>query len=284
MPMQPDTPARILAGEVLTSPGPRKQPRENNRHHSPELAEDSGGVLMLGGKLAWMWVADGASDMHAVSGFSSRLLAQDLGRLFTTSILENPVHQIESSARLAERLNRIVEGVAEAWNRHLDANKETAVHLARELEFLGQTPGIETGTPVFFEFASNFSTVCLDLEGRLAGASMGDSYLLCNPNGLLQFFALKKNTITLRLKMEEDAPVFTLSRPQPELFENEAVDLAALATDGCRDSFHNLHRVLPGNFQATPENLALFRRALGTEKPKTEDDKTLAWLGRIHAG
>lgn len=276
--------ASILVGEVLASPGPRKNPKEDQRHHSPELAEDSGGVLFLGGQCAWMWVADGASDMHQTCGFSSRILAQDLGRLFVASLLEHPPEKTESSEQLAARLQKSMQEVAESWNRVLLDNKETAVKLERELDSLQQSADVPAGASVFLEFASTLSAVCLDLEGRLTGASFGDSYLLCNPNGVLQFFALKKNTVTLRLRKEEERPEFVLSCPQPELFENEGVDLAALATDGCRDTFHNLHRTLSPTFSATRENLAHFRKALRAGEPKTEDDKTLAWLGRIHAG
>ncbi len=273
---------RILIGEVLASPGPRKSANDN-QHHTPEMAEDTGGLLMLGGETAWIWVADGASDMHAVSGFSSRILAQDLGRFFASQILQHPTTAMESSAQLAARLKQAADRVAECWTGHLQKNDEQSTAITRALHTWRQQSDAGKEAAVFFEFASTFSALCLDVRGNLAGASIGDSYLLYNPKGLLQFFALRKNAVTLRLKLEAGQPVFSLSCPEAERFENSEVELAALGTDGSRDTFQNLHKTLSPEFSMTPPRLAQFREALATVPPKTQDDKTFAWLGRVHA-
>ncbi len=271
-------------GEVFSSPGPRKKAHEDNTLHSPELAEDSGGVLMLDGHTSWMWVADGASDMHALGGFSSRFLAQELGRHFIAGILDLPQSTPVSSADLSVYLGNTIRLTVEAWSARLQHDADLTSSITQKLEAWQTQSGGTGNASVFFEFASTFSAVCLNGEGHLTGISVGDSYMLSNPNGLLEFFALKKGAVTLRLKLENGSPVFSVAVPPEETFEHQGVNLAVLATDGTRETFQHLQKVLPPEFFFSPKNFAGFRKALGSAVPKTQDDKTLAWLGLIHAG
>ncbi len=273
-----------LIGEVLTSPGPRKKASENDFPHNVELGEDSGGVLMIGGNTAWMWVADGASDMHIVGGFSSRILAQDLGRYFAGQILEQPVELPVSIANIKGCFNNAIRLTADSWNTRLKHDPNVTSDLKQKLSAWQIQSGGADKANIFFEFASTFSSACLDSKGHLTGISIGDSYLMSNPNGLLQFFALKKGAVTLRLKLENNTLQFVTSVPSPENFENQDVHLAALATDGTRETFQHLQKTLPPEFFLSPKSFAGFRKALGSAIPKTQDDKTVAWLGRIDEG
>ncbi len=239
---------------------------------------------MTGGQTAWMWVADGASDMHTVGGFSSRILAQELGRHFVTQVLEQPEISSVSKTLNQNHFEQAVSLTAESWTARLNRDANLAADLKQKLAEWQKRSGGADKASVFFEFASTFSSACLDAEGNLTGISVGDSYLMSNPNGLLQVFALKKDSVTLRLKLENNQPVFSVSVPTPETFENQSVHLAILATDGTRETFQHLQKTLPPEFFLTPKNFAGFRKALGSAVPKTQDDKTLAWLGRINAG
>lgn len=273
-----------LIGEILSSPGPRKAPIEESIPHNPELAEDSGGVLMIRGQTAWMWVADGASDMHTVGGFSSRILAQELGRHFVTQVLEQPEISSVSKTLMQAHFENAVRLTAESWTFRLNRDANLAADLKQKLTTWQKQSGGKDKASIFFEFASTFSVACLNAEGNLIGISVGDSYLMSNPNGLLQFFALKKGSVTLRLKLKNNEPVFSVSVPTPETFESQNVHLAILATDGTRETFQHLQKTLPPEFFLSPKNFAGFRKALGSAVPKTQDDKTLVWLGRINAG
>ena len=75
-----------LICEITTSSGPRKGiPPEKSSNI--ELGEDSGGILSLAGQLGIIWIADGTSDSTRIGSFSSRILAQDLGLVFSNEIL-----------------------------------------------------------------------------------------------------------------------------------------------------------------------------------------------------
>ena len=74
-----------LICEITTASGPRKgMPSE--RSSNLELGEDSGGVLSLPNQLGIIWIADGTSDSTRIGSFSSRILAQDLGLVFSNEI------------------------------------------------------------------------------------------------------------------------------------------------------------------------------------------------------
>ncbi|QPJ60447.1 MAG: hypothetical protein G3M70_00500 [Candidatus Nitronauta litoralis] len=273
-----------LIGEVLSSSGPRKKTLEDNSPHNVELGEDSGGILMVGGNTGWMWVADGASDMHSIGGYSSRTLAQDLGRYFTGQILEHPEESPVTPVLISNLFDNAVRLTTDSWNSKLKHDQHAASDLKQKLSaWQNQSGGAEKAN-IFFEFASTFSSACLDSKGQLTGISIGDSYLMSNPNGLLQFFALKKGAVTLRLKLENNHLQFSVSVPSPENFESQNVHLVALATDGTRETFQHLQNTLPPEFFLSPKSFAGFRKAIGSTLPKTQDDKTLAWLGRINAG
>lgn len=68
--------------ELLVSAGPRKDPvRYGQDGALRESGEDAGGVVFLPGFCVF-WIADGTSQEPALPGFSSRILAQDLGSCF----------------------------------------------------------------------------------------------------------------------------------------------------------------------------------------------------------
>lgn len=77
-----------FAIEILVSSGPRKDPeryREDGALREP--GEDAGGALFLPG-ISVFWIADGTSQEPSLPGFSSRMLAQDIGVCFERAVFE----------------------------------------------------------------------------------------------------------------------------------------------------------------------------------------------------
>ncbi len=276
-------PTPLLIGEVFTSPGPRKRPLGEHQKHDPELGEDTGGVL-LHPERAWVWVADGASDHPNVAGYSSRTLAQELGEAFSGRLLREFANGAPDPGTLQQLFEASTGEVLDRWNGRLQEPGGGRETLTRHLESLKRELASSGGGAVFLEFAATFAAACLAGDGRLAGLSVGDALLMANPAGVTQFFALRRGAVTLRLHLKEGAPVFSLFCPQPERFENRQVDLVALSTDGARDTLKALRDGLGPEFRLTARNYPRFRRLLRAASPGTQDDKTLAFAGRLYAG
>lgn len=273
----------LLIGEVFTAPGPRKRPTVEGHPDDPELGEDAGGVLLLN-DAAWIWVADGASDTHTVSGLSSRRLAQELGQSFISHLLAGAGRGVPDPAALKPLLEQSIQQVVAAWTERLEQDTAGRAALTRGLKAWAKEAASATGGAVFYEFAATFAAAGLTPDGRLSGLSVGDSFLMVNPNGVTQFFALKKGSVTLRLSLEDDHPRLDSFVPEAEQFENRAVDLVTLSTDGTKDTLRALRDGLGKSFRLSPATYPRFRQLLQEATPQTQDDKTLAFAGRLYAG
>ena len=96
--------AAMLFGEVSTSAGPRKAAGGDDGGDDMELGEDSGGVLFPDSDSALVWVADGTSQTSKCGPFSSRILAQDLGKAFTIACRSGPA--VAEPVRLGRFVSR----------------------------------------------------------------------------------------------------------------------------------------------------------------------------------
>ena len=76
--------------ELLTSPGPRKDSGAFSRSVLRELGEDAAGLLQLPA-YSFFWLSDGTSQESIWPGFSARILAQDIGALFTQTALQKSI-------------------------------------------------------------------------------------------------------------------------------------------------------------------------------------------------
>jgi hypothetical protein len=280
--MESGSPARrtFLIGEVVTSSGPRKLDPENSATSDMELGEDCGGVFLIDNGTAWAWVADGTSDTSKSGPFSSRILAQDLGRAFSSGALSAPDGH-ETDDALCRCIQHAIDEVGAEWAIQITHSAGLRETLAAELRDLQQRSG---DGAAFLEFSSTFTAARLDRTGRCQISGAGDSYLLFNAPGKTAFHALERGQITFRIANAGGNPELKKSVPALQTTTADHVRLLFLSTDGARDTIRFLYETLGDAFEPTPENLRRLKKQIARIRPKTQDDKTLALLARLHDG
>jgi hypothetical protein len=271
-----------LICEITTSSGPRKgMPSEKNSNL--ELGEDSGGVLSLAGQSGIIWIADGTSDSTRIGSFSSRILAQELGQAFSNEILIHWI-RLQKTKKLDVNLSEIVlETVNKTktkWASRLKENPEEEKALIQSLSSLKQrAPELSS---IFYEFSSTFSAITLDNEGNLNCVAAGDSLTAIFKKNENQFFAFKKGGVTFRLKLKAGKIVCEKFLSPLENYQTDETNFVILSSDGAKETILSLtkyKKLLKPNLE---HFLLLKQKSIGAI-PKTQDDKTLGLIGRIHA-
>ncbi len=274
--------SRALICEITTSSGPRKG-MPSGKSSNLELGEDSGGFLSLSGQLGIIWIADGTSDSTRIGSFSSRILAQELGQAFSNEILTHWT-SLRKTKKLDVNLSEIVTKTADKiktkWSSRLKENPEEEKALVRSLSSLKQkTPEPNS---IFYEFSSTFSAITLDSEGNLNCVSAGDSLTAIFKKDENQFFAFKKGGITFRLKIKGGKIACEKFLSPLENYQTNETNFVILSSDGAKETILSLtkdKKLLKPNLE---HFLLLKEKSIGTY-PKTQDDKTLGLIGRIHA-
>jgi len=271
-----------LICEITTSSGPRKgMPSEKSSNI--ELGEDSGGVLSLAGQLGIVWIADGTSDSTRIGSFSSRILAQELGQVFSDEILTHWTRlrkAKEPGINLSKILEESVNKTKIKWSSRLKENPEEEKSLVRTLSSLKQKAP-EPGS-IFYEFSSTFSAVVLDRKGNLNSVAAGDSLAAIFKKEENQFFAFKKGGVTFRLKIKGGKIICEKFLSPLESYQTDKTNFVILSSDGAKETILSLTK----NKKTLKPNLENFlllkQKSIGTY-PKAQDDKTLGLIGRIHA-
>jgi hypothetical protein len=271
-----------LICEITTSSGPRKgMPSE--RSSNLELGEDSGGVLSLASQLGIIWIADGTSDSTRIGSFSSRILAQDLGQVFSTEILTHWTRLQkfkEPDINLSEIVEETVNKTKLKWSSRLKENPEEEKALVRSLSSLKQK--VPEPGAIFYEFSSTFSAVALDREGNLNCVAAGDSLTAIFKKEENQFFAFKKGGVTFRLKVKGGKIICEKFLSPLENYQTGETNFVILSSDGAKETILALAKDKKPLKPDLEHFLLLKQKSIGTY-PKTQDDKTLGLIGRIHA-
>ncbi len=273
---------RALICEIVTSSGPRKG-APSGKGSNLELGEDSGGVLSLGNQLWIIWIADGTSDLSRIGSFSSRILAQELGQEFSKQILThwgNLPKSKKLNLNLTDIVAETVNKIRIKWSSHLKENPEEEKNLVRSLSSLKKKTS--ESSSIFYEFSSTFSAIALDNTGNLSCAATGDSLIAIFKKEENQFFAFKKGGVTFRLKLKGNKITCEKFVSPLENYQTNDVNFVILSSDGAKETILSLTK----NKQLLEPNLEHFlllkQKSAGIH-PKTQDDKTLGLIGRIHA-
>ncbi len=275
----------FLFAEAFTSSGPRKSGDDNSPTQEVELGEDSGGAALFNGDCGFLWIADGVSDSSKRGPFSSRVLAQDLGRAFASRIPEiagRLLNKEKSAASLlASGFRESVEEVFVDWQNSLTPEPKNPWYqsLLKELN-----PAGSAGANLLHEFSSTFSVACLQSDGRLNVAGIGDSYLVFNASAKTQYYSMDRGQATFHLTLDDGQLSFKKFLPPVQEIEAEDVHLAILSTDGTRDIIKYLYETLNVDGSINFADYRKIRKNIGQIKPRTGDDKTLALLARFHEG
>lgn len=271
-----------LVCEISTSSGPRKgMPSERNS--DLELGEDSAGALSLAGQLGVIWITDGTSDSTRIGSFSSRILAQELGQTFSDEILthwDRLRKTKELNINLSEIVVETVNKTKTKWSSKLKENPEEEKALVRSLSSLKQkTP---EPSSIFYEFSSTFSAIALDRKGNLGCVAAGDSLAAIFKEEENQFFSFKKGGVTFRLRIKGGRIVCEKFLSPLENYQTSDTNFIILSSDGAKETILSLtkdKKLLKPNLESF---LSLKQKSIGAY-PKTQDDKTLGLIGRIHA-
>lgn len=108
--------------ELMTSPGPRKDPATYGSAIARELGEDAAGLINLPGYTLF-WLSDGTSDESVLHGFSARILAQDAGLYLCEAAEESA-----SSGNPLDLLNLLNKGLNKIfvhWQERMDMRWKT---------------------------------------------------------------------------------------------------------------------------------------------------------------
>lgn len=284
MPAASHNPRReaMLFAEVITSSGPRKDASSGNAD-DVELGEDSGGVLFPDGDSALVWVADGTSQTSRCGPFSSRILAQDLGRAFTMRAVLGRFFLSPSgwnASFLAECLRGAILDVTAEWTDMLAPQSPLAITMA-ELIAAMQAPLAPEGSR-FLEFSTTFSAAGLNRSGQWQAASIGDAYLILNESGQTRFDALERGQITFRMRITDGWLKLSQYIPPIQQFDGSAANLICLSSDGTRETVQFLYETLRSDRDFTLDQLPALKKKIARVKPRSQDDKTLALLGRFY--
>ncbi len=276
---------KILIAEVSTSPGPRKSfDNRSAEANDPELGEDSGGALLVGGTHAFAWVADGTSDQANVGPFNSRRLAQDLCRLFSSCVMESwsDFHRDPPSAgdALTRWMNDSIIQVLKDWQRQSAKQEPVRETLLTHWSDLESAQQDDPARQLFFEFSTTFSTAHMASNGDFHACSIGDSFLLLHGTSQTVCYGMDPVSVTFRLKMEEGRAEWKHFIPSPQNINSTGVELALLSTDGSRDTIRFLYETLQRETPVNRNHYLNIKKNLPKIKPKTQDDKTLALLAR----
>ncbi len=270
----------FLFAEAFTSSGPRKSGDDRSPSQEVELGEDAGGAALFNGDVGFLWIADGVSDSSKRGPFSSRVLAQDLGRAFASRIPEisgRLLNNEESAASaLAASFRESVEEVFADWGNSLTPESPWRQSLLKELN-----PSAGEGN-LLHEFSSTFSVACLQSDGRLSVAGIGDSYLVFNAAAKTQYYSMDRGQATFHLTLDDGQLAFKKFLPPIQEIAAEGVHLAILSSDGTRDVIKYLYETLNVDGAITFADYRKIRKNIGQIKPRTGDDKTLALLARFH--
>lgn len=263
----------VLLGEVFTTSGPRKNHDDAGKSQNIELGEDSGGVVLLDGEQAFIWVADGTSETSKRGAYSSRVLAMDLGLAFSSKVTAWWLDRRNrnGSPAIAQVTAQAIEEVFNQWQASLKPDTPLYAMLAGELR----------DATAFHEFSTTFSAGCLSKRGKFNLAGIGDSYLVLNDDVKSTFFALEKGQITFHLKWKDDRLEFEKFVPPLQNIEAENIKLAILSTDGTRDTIKFLYETATPGFKFDLDYFFQMKKNIAQVKPRVQDDKTLAVLGRF---
>jgi hypothetical protein len=275
--------AAMLFAEVSTTSGPRKAASGDNGGEDMELGEDSGGVLFPDGDSAIVWVADGTSETSRCGPFSSRILAQDLGKAFTMRAvlgrqLLNPSGW--DASFLADCLRGTIRDVRDEWSEMLALEHPIAKVLAERIASMHAPLNPEGDR--FLEFSTTFSAAGLNRGGQWQAASIGDSYLILNESGQTRFSALERGQITFRVRNAGTRLELSQHIPPIQHFDGTSANLICLSSDGTRETVQFLYETLHNDREFTLDQFPALKKKIARIKPRSQDDKTLALLGRFY--
>jgi hypothetical protein len=276
---------RCFAVEVLVSAGPRKDPVQYGQDGAlRESGEDAGGVVFLPGFCAF-WIADGTSQEPALPGFSSRILAQDLGICFQQAALRRlwPTRSgsAPKAARRASVLRRITHdafGLLQArWQERLNAywhglSPEMAARTLKAFARCGD--GVRR-----LRWSATLLGGVVDLaDGSLRVANFGDSAGLVYGSGA-DPVPLMPNRDRCFVTLEQASEAAVPSVVPPAL-NGQAPTLEAVPITGVEAFFCFTDGVAPGSLPRFLQNLASkpadqAERLLRQLRLLSGDDKTL---------
>jgi hypothetical protein len=269
---EPEKKNSVLIGEVFTTSGPRKNHDEDNNRQNVELGEDSGGVVLLGGEHAFVWVADGTSQTSKRGAYSSRVLALDLGLALASKVTAWWLGRGKEISPPADQLTaQAIEEVFNQWQESLKPSSPLYEMLTGELR----------STSAFHEFSTTFAAGSLSRRGYFNLASIGDSYLILNDTAKSNFFALEKGQITFHLKWQDDRLVFEKYVPPLQYISAKDINLVVLSTDGTKDTIKYLYETTASGVKFDLGYYHQLKKSIAQVRPRVQDDKTLAILGRF---
>lgn len=255
---------RTFSAEVHMTAGPRKADDQG-------LGEDAGGFL-LAGKQMGFWVADGTSESAVIgSQFSSRRLAQDLGREFADAFRRTR-RQNPNFPELV--VSGVISAVIDRWSNTLDDLMGTAD--GRDL--LDQAFALDpddlamTGCThhSHLDFSATFLCGRLSTEGALDYAISGDCKLLAHGRKAARI-SYPESRLFLRLRrMDSDSYRFITSDPR-DLKVGGVADVTLVAAGS--DGIGRLDAMMAAQLGRLP--IGTIRDNLHRFAPGTHDDKTL---------
>ena len=134
----------------------------------------------------------------------------------------------------------------------------------------------------FLEFSTTFSAAGLNRDGQWQAAGIGDSYLILNESGQTRFSALERGQITFRIRTAGRKLELSQHIPPIQQFDGTAANLICLSSDGTRETVQFLYETLHNDREFTLEQFPALKRKIARIKPRSQDDKTLALLGRFY--
>jgi hypothetical protein len=284
---------RCFAVEVLVSAGPRKDPiRYGQDGAQRESGEDAGGVIFLPGFCVF-WIADGTSQEPALPGFSSRILAQDLGVCFQQSAVRllwppgsGAAPKAVRRTSLLRRITRAAFGLLqEQWQERLTAYWHG---LSPEMVTRAQSAFSSCGDGVR---RLRWSTTLLGgvvglTDGSLRVANFGDAAGIVYASGADPTPIIPNRDrcfVTLELTPATAAPTVV-----PPVLNDQAYLLATAPIGGVEAFFCFTDGVAPGSLPRFLQNLVSkpadhAERLLRQLRLLSGDDKTLLVSKQIDA-
>ncbi|HEX6222994.1 MAG TPA: hypothetical protein VFZ52_01200 [Chryseolinea sp.] len=164
--------SRHFLTEIMMTAGPRKKPM-NEPDSDKDLGEDVCGFVTAADQLL-IWLLDGTSDLHCLRNpadkreyFSSRLLAQSIGRKLKSHFSDNNLGTLEAA------MTKVLSEVRSDWTRAINNLPESEKNILKS--------NIQAGN--FPECAATVLVGRLSLNGSLDVYRSGDSKMFLFTGG-----------------------------------------------------------------------------------------------------
>jgi hypothetical protein len=281
-----DRPAAAFVLEGYASAGPRKRIEEFREDGSEvhELCEDAVGVISLPGDSQIFWLCDGTSSsawlppFEDTAGLGARMLARDLGEIYTDLQLRTETAQLGSSAIWPA----VLEKLRQQWHERLDGYL-TAIESTKHFpDFVRGLASDATGAHVI-KWSSTFLGGRIEAgQGRLSLIQAGDAgAVLIDAAGKAGIIAPNPHRVLVRARITRDGlDVIVMAGQEgdvrPQLFDG--VEGFIAMSDGI--SSGKLDDLLPRLGAAIEKSgIEDVRRRLLRRRDASQDDKSMV-IGR----